>query len=71
MAKRICSEICCKTAGTTVFATAVYAVVKYALGQSFDLRDAVIFAAVFGVVFYYGQTYFSKRIEKKAGKKKK
>ena len=56
---------CVEATIVTVFVTIAYAIMRYALNLSINLTDAVIFAAAFGVVFYFGQKYFSKRIKKK------
>ena len=59
------------TALSTIGATAAYAIVIYFLRQEIDLRGIVIFAAMYGVVFYFAQRYFSKKATSKEATKKK
>jgi len=56
---------CVTTTISTIAATLVYAIVKYVLNQSIELLDIVVFAAIFGVIFYFAQTYFGKKVKKK------
>jgi len=56
---------CVETTIVTIFVTIIYAVVRYFLGRSIELVDLVIFAAVFGLVFFFAQRYFRKRDKKR------
>lgn len=60
------THLCVETTIVTIFATFAYAVAIYIRKQSIELVDVVIFAAVFGVVYFFAQRYFRKR----AGKRK-
>jgi len=59
---------CVETTIVTIGATLAYAVSKYLRNQNIELVDLVIFAAIFGVVFFFGQRYFSKRVKKRKRK---
>ena len=58
-------NLCVITTLSTIVTTLVLVIVKYVLNQSFELVDIVVFAAVYGILFYLGQIYFSKRVKKK------
>jgi len=61
----MCKNLCVTTTLSTIGATAAYAIVIYFLRQEFDLQGIVIFAAMYGLVFYFAQRYFSKRAASK------
>ena len=54
-------NLCFKTIITTIGATVAYAIVIYLLKQSFEMDSIITFAVVFGIIFFLGQKYFSKK----------